>query len=142
MAGMEGLGREFDVVPIASGVYISMKNCSGVTFVCTGADTFTVREAKDASGTSVQNIASVITHYYQNTSTAGAAGWTKQTQAAAAAVTQGNAGYTTVIEVFCSQLDDGFAYIYCHAAAAGLVTAIVHDLTVQRSPANLAALSA
>lgn len=141
MAGMEGLGRVLDVVPIASGVYISMKNCSGITFVCTGADTFTVREAKDSSGTSVQNIGNVITHYYQNTSTAGAAGWTKQPQAAGAAVTQAGA-YTTVIEIFGSQMDDGFDYIYCHAAASGLVTAIPHDLTVQRSPANLATLSA
>jgi hypothetical protein len=138
---MEGLGRVFDVVPIASGAYLSMKNCSGVTFVCTGADTFTVREATTAAGTGVQNIGNVITHYYQNTSTAGAAGWTKQTQAASNAVTQAGAN-TTVIEIFCSQLDDGFDYIYCHAAAAGLVTAILHDLTVQRSPANLATLSA
>lgn len=141
MAGMEGLGRVFDVVPIASGAYLSLKNASGVTFVCTGADTFTVREAQTASGGSVQNIGNVITHYYQNTSTAGAAGWTRQTQAASNAVTQAGA-YTTVIEIFCSQLDDTFDYIYCHAASGGLVTAILHDLTVQRSPVNLATLSA
>ena len=141
MAGMEALGRVLDVVPIASGAYLSMKNASGVTFVCTGADTFTVREAQSASGLNVQNIPSVITHYYQNTSTSGAAAWTRQTQAAAASVVQAGA-YTTVIEVFGSQMDDGFPYIYCHAAAAGLVTAILHDLTVQRSPVNLAVLSA
>lgn len=141
MAGMEGLGRVFDTVPIASGVYISMKNASGITFVCTGADTFTVREAKDASGGSVQDIGNVITHYYQNTSTAGAAGWTKQTQAGAAAVTQAGA-YATVIEIFGSMMDDGFDYIYCHAAASGLVHAVLHDLTVGRSPVNLATLAA
>lgn len=141
MAGMEALGRTFDVVPIASGVYINMANASGVTFVCTGADTFTVREAKDHSGTSVQNIASLITHYYQQAGTDGTHAWTKQTQAAAAAVTQASA-YTTVIEVPVSWMDDQFDYIYCHAAASGLVTAILHDLTVQRTPANLAILSA
>lgn len=141
MAGMEALGRVIDVVPIASGAYISMKNASGITFVCTGADTFTVREAKDASGTSVQNIGNVITRYYQNTSTAGGAGWTKQTQAGSYQVVQGS-NYTTVIEVFGSQMDDGFPYVYCHAGGSGLVTAILHDLTVQRSPANLATLSA
>lgn len=141
MAGMRALGREFDVVPIASGVYISMKNCSGITFVCTGADTFTVREAQSASGLNVQNIGNVITQYYQNTSTAGAAAWTVQTQAGAAAVTQAGA-YATVIEIFGSMMDDGFPYVYCHAASAGLVTAIPHDLTVQRYPSNLAILSA
>lgn len=141
MAGMRALGRVIDVVPIASGQYISMKNASGITFVCTGADTFTVREAKDSSGTSVQNIGNVISQYYQNTTTNGTAGWTVQTQAASYQVVQGSA-YTTVIEVFGSQMDDGFAYIYCHSAASGLVTAILHDLTVQRSPANLATLVA
>jgi hypothetical protein len=141
MAGMAGLGRVFDVVPIAAGVYISMKNASAVSFVCTGADTFTVREAKDASGTSVQNIGAVITFYYQNTSTAGAAGWTRQTQSAAASVVQGSA-YTTVISIYASQMDDGFPYIRCNAASSGLVEAFLHDLTVQRKPANLATLSA
>ncbi len=141
MAGMRALGRVFDVVPIASGVYISMINCSGITFVCTGADTFSVKEAKTSGGGSNQAVGNVITQYYQNTSTAGAAGWTLQTQSAAATVVQGSA-YTTVIEIFADMLDDGFDYVYCHAAGAGLVTAITHDLTVQRKPANLATLNA
>lgn len=141
MAGMRALGRVFDIVPIASGQYISMANASGVTFVCTGADTFTVREAKSSTGTSVQNVGNVITQYYQQAGTDGTHGWTLQTQAGAATVTQGSA-YTTVIEIFGSMMDDGFNYIYCHAAASGLVTAILHDLTVQRKPANLATLVA
>lgn len=141
MAGMRALGRVFDVVPIASGKYISMKNASGVTFVCTGADTFTVREAQSAAGLNVQNIPSVITQYYQQAGTDGTNGWTVQTQAGAAAVIQAGA-YTTVIEVFGSMMDDGFPYVYCHAASAGLVTAVLHDLTVQRYPSNLATLVA
>jgi hypothetical protein len=139
--GMRALGRVFDVVPIASGKYISLANASAVTFVCTGADTFTVREAKSATGTSVQDIGALVTQYYQQAGTDGTHGWTLQTQAGAAAVTQGSA-YTTVIEVLGAYLDDGFSYIYCHAAASGLVTAILHDLNVQRAPANLATLVA
>ena len=131
----------FDVVPIASGVYISMVNASGITFVCTAADTFSVKEAKTQGGGSNQAIGNVISQYYQQAGTDGTHAWTLQTQAAAAAVTQAGA-YTTVIEVFADQMDDGFDYIYCHAAASGLVTAILHDLTVQRKPANLTILSA
>lgn len=141
MAGMEALGRLFDAVPIASGVYISMKNCSGIALLCTGADTFTVKEAQSAAGLNAQNVGNVIKQYYQNTSTVGVAGWTKVTQAGAATVTQAGA-YTTLIHIFGSQMDDTFDYIYCHAAASGLVTALPYDLTVARSPVNLATLSA
>ena len=51
MAGMEGLGRVLNVVPIASAKAISMKQCSGVTFVCTGADTFSLTIATTFGGT-------------------------------------------------------------------------------------------
>lgn len=140
MAGMRALGRVFDVVPIASGKYISMKNASGITFVCTGADTFNVSEAKTVSGTP-QDVGAVITQYYQQAGTDGTHGWTTQTQSAADEVVQGSA-YTTVIEIFGDMLDDGYSYVACTAAVSGLVTAIVHDLTVQRKPDNLVALSA
>jgi hypothetical protein len=138
---MRGLGRAYDVAPIASGQYISMRQCSAVAFICTGADTFTVREAKTSSGGSVQNLGNVISQYYQNTATNGTAGWTTVTQAAGFAVTQAGA-YTTVIEVLAPMLDDGFDYVYCHAASAGLVIALPHDLTVQRKPDNLTILVA
>ena len=42
---MEGLGRVVNVVPIAQGTLISLKDCAGVTFVCTGDDTFTLASA-------------------------------------------------------------------------------------------------
>lgn len=141
MAGMRALGRVLDIVPIASGKYISMKNASGITFVCTGADTFNVSEAKTVSGTP-QDVGAVITQYYQQAGTDGTHGWTTVTQTAADEVVQANAGYTTVIEIFGDMMDDGYAYIACTAAASGLVAAIVHDLTVQRKPDNLVALSA
>ena len=35
---MEGLGRVVNVVPIAAGTLISMKDCAGITFVVTGDD--------------------------------------------------------------------------------------------------------
>jgi hypothetical protein len=137
---MEALGRVFDVVPIASGVAISLKNCSGITFVCTGADTFTLTVAPTFAGSYVTP-GTIINHYYQAAATNGTAAWTRQTQVAADNVVQGSA-YTTVIEVFGSQIPDPNTYIKCTRSAAGLVMAVLHDLTVQRKPANLAILSA
>lgn len=140
MAGMEGLGRAFNVAPIANGSAISLKGCSGITFVCTGADTFTLTVSPTFGGSYVSPGA-IITHYYQSTATNGTAAWTKQTQTAADNVVQAGA-YTTVIEVFGSMLADPNAYIKCTHSGTGLVMAVTHDLTVQRKPANLAILSA
>lgn len=140
MAGMEGLGKAFNVIPIAAGVAVNMKNCSSVTFVCTGADTFTLTAASTFGG-SYATPGNIIDHYYQAAATNGTAVFTKQTQSASNAVVQGSA-YTTVITVTGAKLPDPKCFVKLTASAAGLVTAILHDLTVQRAPANLAAPSA
>jgi hypothetical protein len=139
MAGMEGLGRVFDVVPIAAGQILKMRNASSVTFVCTGADTFTVTVGTShaAAATDPGNI---INHYYQRADTNGTNAWTKQTQAADNAVIQASAD-TTVFTVFTSQFSDPNKYIKCTPSASGLVMAIFHDLVVQRAPANLEILN-
>jgi hypothetical protein len=140
MAGMEGLGRIFDVVPIAAGLVLKMRGASAVTYVCTGADTFTVTVGTShaAAATSPGNI---FTHYYQRADTVGAVAWTKVTQAASNAIVQAGA-YTTVFTVFTSQFSDPNDYVKCLQSSAGLVTAIFHDLVVQRAPANLEVLNA
>lgn len=142
---MEGLGRTFNIVPTAAGVEVSLKGASAVTFVCTGAnaETFTVAEAKDAAGTGAQNLA-VVTHYYANASAAGANAWTRvpadgSEQVATAVVTTTTAAPVAVIEVSATALSDGYAYVRVTQSVSGLVRAIVHDLTVQRSPINLPA---
>lgn len=140
MAGMEGLGRVFNVVPAANGLYIDMRQCSGISFVCTSAnsDSFNFAEAKDSAGTAVQDIGAVITHYYDNADTDGSLAWTKTTQAAADETGTITTGHCAVVEIFTSMLDDGFDYVSCTASATGTVIAILHDLTVQRKPVNLA----
>lgn len=136
---MEGLGRNFNVVPIADAKPFSVKDCSAVTFVCTGADTYTIT-VSDAFGGTYATPGNIIDHYYHSTATDGTAAWTRETQAAANAVT-GAAG-TTVIEVPVKALPDGDVYIQCASTSTGLVTAILHDLNVQRTPANLAKVGA
>src|SRR5260221_4089852 len=111
MAGMEGLGRIYNVVPIAAGVGISLKHCSGITFVCTNSAinaVFTVTVAPTFAGTYVAPTSSggIISHYYQSTSQNGSTGFTKGSQTAAEAGTQATSRGTTVDGVFRSMLPD------------------------------------
>lgn len=139
MSGMEGLGRVFNVIPIAAGAGFSLKQASACTFVCTGNDTFTLTVAS-TFGASYATPGSVITRKYTNTSTNGTAAWVKATQAASNAVTI--ASGTVVFTVFGTQLPDPKAYLKVSVGSGGLVTAILHDLTYGRAPANLAILGA
>lgn len=133
----EGLGRTFNVLATGDAVEVNCAGVGWVAFLCTGTDTYTVRESTSAAGAGVQDLA-VVTRFYQTTSAAGAAVWTKTTQAAAAACSVTTAG---IIEIDVKSMSDGFTYLQCNSSAAGLVTPIVHDLTVQRDPRNLPALA-
>jgi threonine dehydratase len=141
MAGMEGLGRLVDVVPIAAGQAFKFRGASAVLFVCTAADTFTIT-ASSSFGGSYATPGNIISHFYQRADTNATHAWTLQTQAASNAVVQANAGYTTAFEVLTSMFADPNDYIKVSVGGSGLVTAILHDLTVQRKPANLEILGA
>ena len=138
MAGMVGLGRLINVIPIATAKAFSLAGASAVTFVVTGNDTWTLTKASSFAG-SYTNLA-VVSLYYTSTATDGTAAWVKVTQAAAATVVQTSG--TTAWTVYTSQLSDPSDYLKVTVGASGLTTAILHDLTVQRSPANLAILGA
>jgi hypothetical protein len=136
---MEGLGRLFDVAPIAAGTLISLKDAAGVTFVCTGADTFTVKSALTYNG-SVTALP-MISRYYSCTSTARAAAWTDSgdlvTPVSAVTIASG----AVCFYVDAADLPAGAEYVEVVAAASGLVMAITQDLLVQRTPKNLRTLS-
>lgn len=145
MSGMEGLGRVFDVVAVASSNYISLKNCSAVSFICTasGASSVALTAATAFSGGTTSTVTpghgfGQAPHWYQNTSEVGTAAWTKQ-----AAVWTGNSialaqttAYVSVFSMFVSQLADTYDYIEAIGTNCTIV-ALLHDLTVQRTPANL-----
>jgi hypothetical protein len=135
--GMEGLGREFNVVPIAAAKIISVKDCAGVEFICTGNDTFTLSSAATYNG-STTALAS-ITHYYTSTATDGSAVWVEHTQAAASTVVI--ASGTASFYVDCADLPSAAEYLEVTVASAGLVTAILHGLLVARLPASLRVVS-
>jgi len=138
---MDGLGKVFNVVAVADGVLVPLKDAGAVSFVCflgTG-DTYTVQEAKDAAGTGAQNLATVD-HFYDSTGVGGA--WSKMTQAAAATVVNdGTAGHDcSVFTIQASELSDTYTHVKCTSTGAGTVVAVLHDLQVQRAPENLPAL--
>lgn len=135
---MEALGRVFNVVAQASGVHIPLTNATGVTFVCfedDGSQIVTLKESID--GGSEQNLA-IIDKVYKGPGIGGT--WTKVTQAAAA--TYDNADDTTndavVVYVGADQLSDGYNCVELTNDGGNPVIAIIHDLTVQRAPENLA----
>lgn len=138
---IEALGRELNVVPIAAGRGLSMRDCSGILFVCTGNDTFTLTLATTFAGSYSQPTNwNPIVRKYTNTATNGSAAWVKATQTASNAVTI--ASGTVAFEVLGPMVPDTYVYVKCSVGASGLVTAILHDLTYQKTPANLATVSA
>jgi len=150
MAGMEGLGRVFNVITNGSGVNFSMKQASAVSVVCqaSGASSVAITASTAYSGGTTDNFTTAngfgqAPHWYQSTSDTGTAGWTKvasvwTTNSLALA---GTTGYTSVFTIFCSQLADTFDYLNVTGTNCGVIL-LLHDLTVQRTPANLSLLGA
>lgn len=135
MGAMEGVGRVFNPVPIAAGQALSLKGAAGVTFVCTGNDTFTIT-VSDTYGGSYATPGNIITRKLTNTSTNGTAAWVTATQSASNAVTISSG--TVAFYVAGDSLPDGKAYVKCSVGASGLVTAVLHDLVPRRKADNLA----
>lgn len=139
MAGMYGLGRVYNTIPIAAGNAFKFRGASAVSFVCTGNDTFTLT-ASSTFGGSYASPGNIITRKQTCTATNGTAAWVEATQSASNAVTISSG--TVVFMVLTSQIADPLAYLKVSVGASGLVTAILHDLTVQRKPSNLEILGA
>jgi hypothetical protein len=146
MAGQNALGRLFNSSPAADGVWINLKDAGGVAFLCylggAAGDTYTLQEAKDASGTGAQNLA-VFTEYWTNTGN-GSDAWTRRTQAVAATVTTAAAATQNamVCEVAATSLSDTYKYVKLTSTGAGTVNAVTRDLDVQRAPDKIAAMGA
>jgi len=144
MPGREGLGRDFNDVPTAAGVGLSLRHASAVCFVVHGvtvAAQVTITVAPSFGGTYVSPGA-VISHYYTSTAANGSVARTKAVQTNSNLVPQTGTiaiGATAEIEVLAAMLPDPNCYIKCSVTTGtALVTAIMHDLLQQRGPANLA----
>lgn len=137
---IETLGRLNNVVPIAAGVALALRDYASVLFVGTGNDTFTLTLATSFGGSYSQPSGwNPVTRKYTCTSTGGTAKWVKATQAASNAVTI--ASGAVAFELLGPMVPDTYTYVKCSVGASGLVTAILNPV-IQRAPANLAAVSA
>lgn len=142
-----------------TGKRLSLANASGVCFLVNKAagtanddPVYTVQQHTAYTGGTSSNLA-VIDHYYLKNEAVldNDESWVKFTQAAGATITDpGGAGTSAesqqllAIEIGADQLSDGYAWVSLNLADTGsagaqLVSAIyiLHDLSVQRAPANL-----
>lgn len=142
----EALGRTINVISPADDVYVSLADAAGVTFSgfeVDGATNFTVTFAADAAGTGAVT-PDVIDHYYGRSNDVSDGVW-HRTAVSPASETFAAADDTedhVVIEILASMCPDGKEYVKCAADGSGTVTAILHDLAVQRTPANLRSVTA
>jgi len=146
---MEGLGRVFNVITTADTHAFSMSECSAVTLVVasSGASSIALTAATTFGGSytnfTTANGFGQTTRWYQSTTAVGTAAWTKQTSVwttnslALAATT----AYVSAVTIYGSQMADGYKYLKV-TCTNGTLVVITHDLTVQRTPANLAILGA
>lgn len=133
------IGRDFNTIQVADGVFLNLNAGETVTFIGykSGGDTYTVSEAAVAGGSGSAVLAAVV-DYYTSDGVGGV--WTKHTQAAGSAVV--TTADCVAITVHGAQLSDGKDYISCASTSTGTVTATVTRLKIQRTPANLASLTA
>lgn len=136
MAGMEAIGSEFVVIPLASGRHISMKNCQAVTFAGyeDGGATDVVF-TQSIAGASTATLAN-ITRFVTSDGIGGA--MTEQTMTAGATVEPSDATaqdgwYVTILA---SQLADTYDSVEC-TPDGGTCIAILHGLNVKRDPDNV-----
>lgn len=155
MAGMRALGRVYDIVNAPSGVDICLKDCSGISFLAVnGTSTAAILTviAKPSFGGSSKNWTTTNGFgqpqvYY--TRTANTAAWVSHTVASEWSSNVFTVGLTTTgliteIDFLVSELADTYDYINVTVSGSGatLPVAVLYDLTVQRTPANLRVPSA
>lgn len=137
---MHALGRILNVVQTASAVAIPLTQATAVSFVHaqpgTGTATLTLTQVK-ADGSGSKALDAADRGYHVGPDVGGT--WTAKAATSAAVYTLGGASDDTgVLTVHVAELDqaNGFTSVVA-TASAGTCVAIVHDLLVQRKPANL-----
>lgn len=135
---MEALGRTFNVIPLASGKRVSLKNASAVTYVCYedgGAQALTVEEY---NGTANQAL-SVVDKFYAADGIGGVFSTNTRTAATNPIVKADTTPFDAMVfTIEADELSDGYTHVEV-TADAGVCIAIIHELAVQRSPQNLPA---
>lgn len=152
MAGMRALGRMYDIVQAPSGLNICLKDCSGISFVAVNgtstAAILTVTASTLFTGGTTSNWTTANGFGQPQTGytrlTGNTAAWVSQNLASAWSSNVLTVPISTTSAIFqvdflVSQLADLYDYINVTVSGSGatLPVAILHDLTVQRTPPNL-----
>lgn len=155
MAGVRALGRNYDVLSAPSGLDISLKNCSTIGFLAVnGTSTAAILTviAKPSFGGSSKNWTPANGFGQPSvayTRLANTAAWVSQAITASwssnvLTVPITTTGAAFYVDFLVSELADTYDYINVTVSGSGctLPVAILTDLTVQRTPANLVIPSA
>jgi hypothetical protein len=133
MPGLGYLGSDFDFVPSATGLLVSLRMAGGVNFFCLGSDTYTLKSADSYNGS--PSTMPTITTYYTNSSLTGAGSWVQAVQASADSITI--ASGMAYFYVDGQDLPAGADYVEVTVGGSGVVHAIFGDLVAPRQPGNL-----
>lgn len=133
---MLGLGRVFNVIASASGVHIPLTNASAVSFVTYEDDGSTIATIKESIAGASEQALDVDVHPFKGPGIGGT--WTAMAeQDDTLDLGDDGTNDAMVFTIHASQLSDGFDSVEV-TVDGGILMAILHDLTVQRGPANLA----
>ncbi|MFC5834648.1 hypothetical protein [Nonomuraea insulae] len=133
---MKGLGRVFNVVAAASGVHIPLKGATAVTFVTfldAGTQVATIKQSIDGTSEAVLDC-----DVYPHKGPGIGGTWTAMAeQDDTLDLSTDATNDCMVFTVDAAQLSAGFNCVEV-TVSGGICVAILHDLVVQRKPANLA----
>ena len=139
------LGKGGVPFALASGIHFSLKNAGGITFASYengGAQTITIKESQAGAN---ETPLAVVTDLFNSDGVGSVI--TRDTDDANGALGTGDAAIVkkddvgedqAVFYIGADQLSDGFDSVEV-TVNAGTLTAIIHDLLVQRAPENLSA---
>lgn len=132
---MLGLGRVFNVIPAASGVHIPLTDASAVSFVTFEDDGSTIATIKESIDGGSEQALDVDVHPFKGPGVGGT--WTAMAeQDDTLDLGDDTTNDAMVFTIHASQLSDGFNSVEV-TVDGGICVAILHDLNVQRDPANL-----
>jgi hypothetical protein len=164
MAGMEVLGRNANVIPVASGQPFKMREASSALVVVTGTTTTSVSISEAAGFAGTPQSLACIKNIYWSSASNGTAAWNKVTFVPGVVVAgvyptgipsqtflfsalntfTGGVAAMVAFTLFTAELSDPFNYLIVTMGGAGGVvcSVILSDLVHQRGPANMAVLAA
>lgn len=132
---MIGLGRVFNVVPAASGVHIPLRHCDAVTFVTYEDDGSTIATIKESIAGESEQALDVDVRPHKAPGIGGT--WTAMAeQDDTLDLGDDTTNDSMAFTIHNSQLSTGYDCVEV-TVDGGICIAILHDLSQQRTPANL-----